>query len=328
MTETVGNSKHARFPQWLKITLGALIVVASFYFLITRLIHDWNQIPFRQLRFRPFPLIISFAIIFALHFPLYAYAWKLLLAGFGEKISTMKSITIMSVTQIGKYIPGKVWFTLGRISLANREGIAKTKGLVSVLVEAGFALLSAVLLLAVAVFFLPRSNLPKTVYLLFLLAPLCLVVIYPPVLNRILAFLLRKLKRPTFKLELSYPRLLYILAIYCLDWFSQALGCFILINSFYRLPLRSLPILVGGYSVSWILGFLSLVTPAGLGIREGIYTFALKLIMLEPMAIVSALLTRIWITIAEFIMALAFALFLSKRKKYAKKKTNPNRPSK
>ncbi len=307
---------RGRFPTWLKTTLGIIVVGASFYFLVSRLVQDWNRIPFDTLRFRPVPLVLSYVCFLGLHYPLIAWGWKLILRGLGERISTPRGLAIITVTQLGKYIPGKVWFALGRIGMAAREGIPKTKGLVSILIETGFSLLAAVLLFAVTVLFLPRGSVPAPVYWLFALAPLCLVVVYPPVLNRVLAFLLRRLKRPVFELRLSYPRLLLILLVYCLDWFFHGLGNYALLSSFYPLGLEALPVIVGGYAVAWILGFLAVVAPAGLGVREGIYTVVARTVMPAPMAIAASFLTRVWTTIGEVVMALAFAAVLGKRRKH------------
>ncbi|MEO0081543.1 MAG: lysylphosphatidylglycerol synthase domain-containing protein [candidate division WOR-3 bacterium] len=321
-----GKSSHGQYlPTWLKFGIGGAIVVASFYFLISRLVADWHQIPFDQLRFRPLPLAGSFALFILVHLPLYGYAWKLVLAGLGERMSFFRSSAIIAVTQLGKYVPGKVWFTLGRVSLASREGIPVAKSLVSILVETGFALLSAVLLFGLAVLYVPRSGMPWSVYLLFLTVPMCLVVTYPPILNRVLAFLLRRFRQPVFRLSFSYLRLLSVLAVYTVDWVVQGIGAFLLINSYSVLPVSALPALVAGYSVSWILGFLFLLAPAGLGIREGIYTFILdKMVQLGtragastaslPLSIVSALVTRVWITASEAVLALAFASFFSRTK--------------
>ena len=310
-----------RFPRWLKNALGVIVVGASFYFLVSRLVQDWHRIPFAELRFRPLPLVASYVLFLGFHYPLIAWGWLLILRGLGERISTRRSLAIITVTQIGKYIPGKVWFALGRIGMANREGVSRTKGLVSIFIETGFSLLAAIVLFAVAVLFVPRSVVPARVYYLFALAPLSLVVAYPPVLNRLLAFLLRRLKRPVFRLDVSYPQLLLILFVYCLDWFFHGLGSYALLNSFYPLGPATLPVIIGGYAVSWILGFLALVAPAGLGVREGIYTFVVRMVMPGPMAIVSSLLTRVWTSIGEVAMALAFAIVLSKRRKHGEEET-------
>jgi uncharacterized membrane protein YbhN (UPF0104 family) len=289
---------------WLRYTVGTVIVVLSFYFLIVRLIRDWRAIPFTELRFNPLLLILSYLILLLIHFPLGAFAWNLILRGLGEKLSLRRALAIITVTQLGKYAPGKVWFTIGRMSFAAQDRVPEAKTLISVVIETGFLLLAAVFLFAIAIMFLPSALIPRGVYLSFLLAPLTLIITYPPILNRLLKLLLPIFKQPIFALRLSYTRLLAILGVYILDWFFQGLGCFVLINSFYPLGIDKLPILLGGYSISWILGFIILLAPAGLGVREGIYTFILKLVMPQPVAIISALITRVWMSTSEVAMAL------------------------
>ncbi|MEO0070774.1 MAG: lysylphosphatidylglycerol synthase domain-containing protein [candidate division WOR-3 bacterium] len=300
--------------KWLRYTLGTIVVILSFYFLISRLIRDWRQIPFTQLRFNIWLLFLSYIILFLCHFPLGAIAWKLIIAGLGEKISFIRAMSILTVTQLGKYAPGKVWFTLGRMSFVKQNGVSEAKSLTSVVIETGFLLLAAIFLFAIAIILLPRSVVPKEIYYAFLLAPLTLIITYPPLLNRLLKPLLKLFHQPVFKLNLSYPRLLLILSVYVLDWFFQGLGCFLLINSFYPLPLARLPILLGGYSISWILGFIILIAPAGLGVREGIYTYILKLVLPQTIAIISALITRVWMSTAELTMALFFLPVLRHRR--------------
>ncbi|MEO0019528.1 MAG: lysylphosphatidylglycerol synthase domain-containing protein [candidate division WOR-3 bacterium] len=317
MNPAAGNPRKKL--RWLRYTLGIAIVIISFYFLISRLLRDWQQIPFSELRFNPVLLILSYLILLCLHFPLGGYAWKLILAGLGENLPALRCTAIITVTQLGKYAPGKVWFTLGRMSFAKRDGIPEAKTLTSVVIETGFLLLAAIFLFAIAVLLLPRAVVPKGVYYSFLLAPITLIVTYPPILNRILKPLLRWFKQPLFSLELSYPRLLAILGVYVLDWFVQGIGCFVLINSFYPLSLSHLPILLGGYSISWILGFIILIAPAGLGVREGIYTFILKLVMPQTIAIISALITRVWMSTAEVAMALICLPLLRKGLKESEK---------
>ncbi|MBM3332000.1 UPF0104 family protein [candidate division WOR-3 bacterium] len=302
---------------WLRTVLGVLVTGAAFWFLTVRLIRDWHRIPFGQLHFQPLLLVASFVLLLVFHLPLYGYAWKLILHALGAELPLGKSIAIFSVAQIGKYAPGKVWFTLGRMSMAKDQGVPEDRTMVSVVVELAFSLLAATGLFGLAVLLIPGEQMPRAAYLLFLLAPLSLVAVYPPILNRIIRFGLARLKRPLFELRMSYPRILRILALYVLDWALQGACCFALINSFYPMPLSKLPILLGGYAMSWMLGFLVLIAPAGLGIREGVYTIILRTVLPEPIAIVSALVTRVWMTVSEVLMAAVCLPFVARRRKNA-----------
>jgi glycosyltransferase 2 family protein len=308
--------------RWLGTAAGVIIAGAALWFLAVRLVRDWHQIQFGQLHFQPLLLVASFVLLLVFHLPLYGYAWKLILHALGGELPLGKSIAIFSVAQIGKYAPGKVWFTLGRMSMAKNEGIPEDRTMVSVVVELAFSLLAATALFGLAVLLIPRAQIPPAVYLLFLLAPLSLVAVYPPILNWIIRFALARLKRPVFELRMSYPRILRILVLYVLDWALQGACCFVLINSFYPMPLSRLPVLLGGYAMSWMLGFLVLIAPAGLGIREGVYTIILRTVMPEPIAIVSALVTRVWMTVSEVLMAGVSLPFVARRRKNAEE-TDP-----
>lgn len=306
-------------PRWLRNTLGVAVVAATFYFLIDRLIRDWHKIPWQDLRFSVPMLVIAFALVFFAYIPLYGFTWRVILAGMGERISTWNAISVLAVSQMGKYVPGKVWYALGRMYLARRHGVPEAKTAVSALIETGFALLAAVLLFALAVLFLPSgAGIPAQVWLSFLLVPVCLLLLWPPVLNRVIGFLLRKLRQPVFDVRLTLPRVAAVLGLYVAMWLAQGLGCYALVNSFYPLPLAKLPMLVGGYALSWILGFIVLISPAGLGVREGIFTFALGFVLPGPVAIIAALLSRIWITLGEGLTAVFFALLLRRRAPEAK----------
>lgn len=310
--------------RWLRTVIGVVIAGAALWFLAVRLVRDWHQIPRGQLHFQPLLLGASFVLLIVFHLPLYGYAWRLILHALGAELPLGKSIAIFSVAQIGKYAPGKVWFTLGRMSMAKNEGIPEDRTMVSVVIELAFSLLAATLLFGLAVLLIPREQIPRAVYLLFLLAPLSLVAVYPPILNRIIRFTLARLKRPLFELRMSYPRILRILVLYVLDWALQGACCFVLISSFYPMPLSRLPVLLGGYAMSWMLGFLVLIAPAGLGIREGVYTIILKTVMPEPIAIVSALVTRVWMTVSEVVMAGVSLPFVARRRKNAEETHPPS----
>jgi uncharacterized membrane protein YbhN (UPF0104 family) len=64
-----------------------------------------------------------------------------------------------------------------------------------------------------------------------------------------------------------------------------------------------------------MVGFLSLITPAGLGVREATMTLTLKYYVPEPVGIIATLLARIWATVVELFL---FLLFVKKLKGYTK----------
>lgn len=299
--------RRRRISGLLRFTVGAAVAVACFWFLGSRLAHDWHKIPWHGIRLSVPFLCSAFLVMFAWMF-MYGLTWKVLLAGLGEHISVFNSTSVLAVSQIGKYIPGKVWFTVGRMYLGKKHGVNEAKTAVSTVMEIAMSLLGAVILFGLAVVLVPRGIIPARAYLAFLLIPFCVVAVYPPILTRITGYVLRKLHQPVFEIRMTFRQLLGILGLYVLMWIVQGIGCYLLVRSFYPVDLTRLPMVAGAFALSWILGFIVLISPAGLGIRESIFTFALRLVVPEPVAIIAALLSRVWITGSEGLLALVFTL--------------------
>jgi hypothetical protein len=62
------------------------------------------------------------------------------------------------------------------------------------------------------------------------------------------------------------------------------------------------------YAFAWIVGFLSLFAPAGLGVKESMIIVMLNQIMQPTESIVVALITRIWSSAIEVLLAGMFVV--------------------
>jgi hypothetical protein len=59
------------------------------------------------------------------------------------------------------------------------------------------------------------------------------------------------------------------------------------------------PVVVAAYAAAYAVGFLALLTPAGLGVREGVLVVALAPVLPAGPALVVALLSRLWMMLVE-----------------------------
>ncbi len=73
--------------------------------------------------------------------------------------------------------------------------------------------------------------------------------------------------------------------------------------------------LTGGYAFAWLVGFLSFLTPGGLGVREGLLGLFLATCMPASQATLVALLCRVWMLSAEIVLA-GIAFLQNKRAPY------------
>ncbi len=132
-----------------------------------------------------------------------------------------------------------------------------------------------------------------------------LVGLHPRVLNGLLNVALRVLKRAPVILTLRYGDILLVTLFWLVSW--AIAGCafyMLLLSLFPAVPVSVLPICIGIYAIAWDIGFVSFITPSGLGFREGaiVGLFALAVPFMPGTVVgILALLSRLVSTIAELV---------------------------
>lgn len=280
--------------------LTVALVCVIFYFLVRSLITNWTQIPFSQIRFNILYVVISFLCLVA-YFSLLTRGWASIVTELGSKVPYYKAFWIVSTSQIAKYVPGGIWYTLGRVYLARAEKVKEEVGLLSVVFETFLLMLTNLILFLVSINFI-RGETYLSPLLSVAFIAVILILLYPPLLNRLLNLGLRVFKKPVVELKARYSSILRISTYFFALWIAQIAGYFFLINSIYPLEASNLPNLAAAYTLSWITGFVVLLAPGGLGVREGMMTLLLSSILPLPLAIAISFITRVWVTIFEVLI--------------------------
>jgi hypothetical protein len=86
---------------------------------------------------------------------------------------------------------------------------------------------------------------------------------------------------------------------YAVYWAVTGLAFAALVASMYPLAAADVPLVVAAYAAAYAAGFLALLTPAGLGVREGVLVVALAPVLPAGPALVVALLSRLWMMLVE-----------------------------
>jgi len=297
----------------IKLFLGVIILIVIFSFMGKYLFENWQQVPFQKLKFNYALLIASF-LIYACCFILGGFIWKTSLSFVGENLSLIKSLRISAFSYMARYIPGKVWGIVGQVWFTKKEGnIPGEKSGVCIVVNTVISILSSLLLTFIIFPLILESKFSEKFYLLFILIPLFFIILYPPIFMRIVNFGLKKLKREEIKTVPKYTQILELLLLYIFGWILTCSGVYFLISSFYPMKSSFFIPLCGIYPGAWVIGFLSLVTPGGLGVREGVLSYFLSFYMPVSVGIIASIIIRIWATIGEFVF---FAIFARGIKKY------------
>ena len=287
----------------LKKAIGSAVAVVILFFIVRNLVRGLSDLGSYDLRVSGWRMLGSFAIL-GLLFPIYGRIWQYILGKFGYGIGFAESMRIWFLSQAGRYIPGKVWFALGRIYLCEREGIPKSITTVAMGLEMALVLGSAILVFGLAS--VAGPSLSGRPYVLGLwLVPVIIAVMHPRVVRAILT----RLRRQPVEFSLAYADVLKLLGCYTICWCIYGIGFYLIGTSlglaaappeFYsKGTVHVIGEMTGVNALSWAGGLLSVITPAGLGVREGISGVLLARIVEKPYPSLIPLVARIWITIAE-----------------------------
>jgi len=264
--------------------------------------------------------LISFLVFYTLR----SYIWHRLLREKNHKIPFKQTSYLWAISEIKRYIPGKFWFILGRAVAFYDKGVAKKDTGKFLITELQIFAVSSLVVSLLSIPFLQdkpqfaflNSNDLYSSLIILLVFLLAMLFIYSPKLLQLLPQKLQKILNPLIP-EFSPSSILFLLFISSIALVFFGLGNYFLIISLKFITPQLIPDIVGFFTLSFFLGFLSFLTPAGLGIREGIITLGLSSLMTYDLAALISLFSRIMLVITEIIFIfITFIISKIKNKKF------------
>jgi uncharacterized membrane protein YbhN (UPF0104 family) len=285
-----------------KLVLRWVIVFAIFVFLGRMVWDNWNQVKGVSFSLQPFPFILS-TLIFAFSYFIQVWAWYLITLKLKIALSFPETIKSWFYSQLGKYLPGKVWLLLSRFYFYESKGMSR-KGIsvalylemVSVNVATGLIFLAALIFFREIGTYYFRNQFCWLVLAFILLA---FTFLHPKVLQKILNWLLVQFKKEPISLTISYFDVLLVLFVCIIAWLVGGVGFYLFVDSVYPVVPQYILFLTGALAISSTLGMIALFAPGGLGVREGALVYLLSFVMATPVAVIISILTRIWMTLIE-----------------------------
>lgn len=239
--------------------------------------------------------------------------WMVIFRGLGGRVETQAGCRIYMVTNLGKYLPGKVMHAAGRVALLQERGQAGSLVVTSVLVELVLSLLGAALLSLIAVpGLLQQPGLheyaPILTVISLLALPAGLIGLHPRVMGPVLKLGSKMLPSRAGELATTLPpyrTTLLLLVGYMVLWFVMSMGLFATAHTVYPLEWDRLPAMAGIAAISYLFGLAVPIAPAGIGAREGLMTVLLSTLMPMPVpaAAVASILYRVVTILAESVAA-------------------------
>lgn len=151
--------------------LQILLIGLIFALLLRNLYLNWSELSTYQWSLNYLALAGSLFLLLAGAF-LYAYLWRRILLQFGGSLEFRKAFRIVFLSQLGRYLPGKVWNLAGVIYLGSKEGIPKVISGASLGLQLLWQILSGLIVFLLTLPFWGHSQPLAGLYLLFSPSPL------------------------------------------------------------------------------------------------------------------------------------------------------------
>ncbi|QKE85522.1 lysylphosphatidylglycerol synthase domain-containing protein [Arthrobacter sp. NEB 688] len=270
----------------LVVRYGLLVLVLAA--VVWALAGSWDEVS-RELGRMSWPAVVL-ALVLTLGAPLFTLVgWRVLLADLGTRLPLAPAASVFFVGQLGKYLPGSVWTVLAQAEMGAKLGVPRRRMAITGLLSIGLAILCGSLLGVVALpRLLARGSSPVTAWVVVAAVLVGAVLFWPRLLNAMVALGLRVLRREPLEHRLGGRAVLSTAAWFTAAWVSAGLGVAVLVRSLQ--PAATLTDLavagVCGFALASAAGQLSVLVPAGVGVRDGV--LALLLVTFMPLSAATA----------------------------------------
>lgn len=298
----------------VQIVLAALVIWGAYRTLAPELRGlRWEDLA--AWRPRALPLIASLLLLTVMYL-MHAWLWRRIMRDLGAPAASARaSLRVYFLASLGRYIPGKLWQLAGLIVLAQGAGMPRgTAAAAAVFGQLGF-LTSGLFLTALL---LPEWAGGTPAWIGAALLTLAGITIWLLAATPLGHGLRARLAASGAALGERAGAALTVAdrvrpanaalweAGYALSWVVLGVAFTLFVHAFTPVALADAPWLAGTIAASYLAGYVVLVAPAGVGVRES--ALALLLMRVVPdasAAVVISIVSRLWFTAAEL---LPFAL--------------------
>jgi len=176
------------------------------------------------------------------------------------------------VGQLGKYVPGGIWPVVGRSEMARRAGSSRAVAYWSTVLSLGATYLGALLVVALLLpLDLSRARSATVLWVLTLL-PAGLLALHPAIVERAL-HLAQKVSRQQVTIQVpTWGQSTMLVARHVPSWLLISTATWLVARAFTPSP--DLANVYFATTLSWVVGFITVPVPGGIGVREAVFTTA------------------------------------------------------
>lgn len=220
--------------------------------------------------------------------------WRQIISRFDGNVSLRDHFRIYAYSMLGVALPGRLWGLVGRAVLYERKGIASVQVAVASVVEYLLIGLSGLLVFGVTTAVSGVRNLWQRPIVAIICILLTIILVQPPLFNRLTAFILKRSRRvETLPQPVSYRDLVIWLVVESGVIVIGGTAVYILFSSLFTPSPQLYLLTITAWAAAAVAGNLFFWIP-GPVIRDGLMTALLASALPNSFALLLVLIVRVW----------------------------------
>jgi|WetSurMetagenome_2_1015567.scaffolds.fasta_scaffold59038_1 glycosyltransferase 2 family protein len=295
--------------QLLNRFLQLLLLAAIFYFFAPSFVESFRKFNPAAWRIN-YPLLIGSLLLMQIVLYGQSAIWATIITFFDKRVTYNKAFKIAYLSQLGRYLPGRIWQLFGMIYLAAKEGITKEEATVSFVLSQIFTTPPGLLVVVVYLFLMPETASKYHPYSGFAWVggAICIVflAIYflPGLFKKMINLATRMLRQPEVEFQMKKKVGMQVLGFYFVTWNLYGISFYLFLKSILPEADFGLVEIIGAWTLAYLVGYWAIILPAGIGAREAALMVLLTPIVGADRAGIAVIGSRVWSMIGELICTL------------------------
>jgi hypothetical protein len=313
-TSTNPPSRARRGKLWL---FGQLAVTAVVLWYVGKaLVKQWREFSGQPLTLdADWPVLFASVVVVLVLYGVLVETWRRIVVNWESTRTPVHfgfwtAARIWSVSNLGRYVPGKVWQIGAMATLAERAGISPVAAVGSSILNVIVNIATGFLVALIAGWrsFDALSRGYTTVGIVLVVVVMAGVLLLPTALPMLLD-VARRMTGKNLALGTVPHRAVYLaIAGNVAAWLLYGVAFELFVRGVTGQATGSFANYVTAWAWPYIFGYLAFFAPGGLVVREGALTLALGVLQLATpqTALVIAATSRLWLTLTELLPGLTF----------------------
>lgn len=291
-----------------KIAIRWVFIVIALGLLVAAVIASWDSFVAALRDLDPW-LVAGAGVCCLAGLFMNGLSWRAIMRSVGLEVPHRDSTRVFMISQVGKYVPGAVWPVLTQAEFARDHGISRARSVTASVVAMLVGVVMSGVVGVLGLILSDPTALSRNWWAL-LVALMLLACLVPAVLRRIVGLAFRVTRRTDDPVDIRASALAASAAWSLGMWLLLGLQAWLLLVQLA--PEADFALATGAFAFSWLVGFLVVVAPGGLGAREAALTVALSSLVGPSAALSLALVSRVLMTLADAV-GLLVGLLLTRR---------------